>query len=104
MKNGDYVASAPGPRVELAQGGEQGPVQDPDTRRAILAAAKEEILANLQNIREALSSGSLEIEMFHQDKSMGGHCEINVILKGDYLATAHRVHLIATQDWSTFKR
>lgn len=41
--------------------------------------------------------------MYHTDKSTG-HCEYNVILKGDYLGTSHRVHLISTQDWATFKR
>ena len=41
--------------------------------------------------------------MFHQDKSTG-HCELNVILKGDYIGTAHRVHFTSTQEWSTFPR
>lgn len=41
--------------------------------------------------------------MYNQD-ARTGHSEVTAILKGDYLGTARRVHLISTQDWSTFQR
>jgi hypothetical protein len=78
-------------------------LNDLNSRKAVLAAAKSEVLSQLQMIFDALSSGSLEIEMYVQDAKTG-HSEVTFLLKGDYLGTSRRVHLISTQDWSTFPR
>lgn len=62
---------------------------------------KHQILAYLDNVRAALEAGSLEIEMYHDQNSTGGHSEVNFILEGNYLGSQHRIHFTSTQDWST---
>lgn len=65
-----------------------------------MQAVKQQVLAYFERIRAGLESGSLEIEMYH-DNAKAGHSEVNFILTGDYLAAYYRVHLTGTQDWPT---
>ena len=77
-----------------------GQVQDPETKARHLAYVKQQVQGKLRRIIAGLEAGSLEVEMYHDNKSMG-HAEVNVILKGDYLGSSHRVHLVTSEDWAT---